>query len=309
MVREASGCDSTTDFTELGMQRVLGTKCRLFFAGMLLAWCGFGLNVLADEKTYDEAQTTRLLRFWYAGVSALESGAPLQHTAAPLIIELDAATRLTIPPHLAQQEVVEVQRMDLGAGLEDAVVIGLDARTVDVLHQGYALVYARKDKQMVLQAELPLREHFERFQKAWVNTDKPVLVINGFSGNHFMDLWVYRFAGGQPELLFADGSAAGAEFRYDVTTPIPTIWIAAEDWGDPNWNFATSDRRWMVYTWDGKEFVYNEHLSSARDMSPEERLAFYTMAIKQKMKQTKEQVVPRVSERPNRSKLVDTRPN
>ena len=150
---------------------------------------------------------------------------------------------------------------------------------------------------MVLQAELPLRERFERFEKAWVNRDEPVLVINGFSGNHFMDLWVYRFVGSQPELLFANGSAAGAEFRYDVTTPIPTIWIAAEDWSDPNWNFATSERRWIVYTWDGNGFVYNERLSSAREMSPEERLAFYTMSIKQKVKQPKEKVGPRVAER------------
>jgi hypothetical protein len=147
---------------------------------------------------------------------------------------------------------------------------------------------------MVLQAELPLRERFERFEKAWVNTDEPVLVINGFSGNHFMDLWVYRFVGGQPELLFADGSAAGAEFRYDVTTPVPTIWVAAEDWTDPNWSFATGDRRWMVYTWDGREFVYNERLSSARETSVQERLALYTIRTLQRVDQLK---VSKIGER------------
>ena len=211
---------------------------------------------------------------------------PLAHTSKPLVLELDAQTRLEVSPHLAEQEVVEIQRMNFGPGpLEDAVVVGIDARATDGLHQGYALVYARKEQQMVLQAELPLRERFERFEKAWINTDEPVLVINGFSGNHFMDLWVYRFVGGQPELLFADGSAAGAEFRYDVTTPVPTIWIAAEDWTDPNWSFATGDRRWMVYTWNGREFAYNERVSSAREMSVQERLALYTIRTLQRADQ------------------------
>ena len=57
-----------------------------------------------------------------------------------------------------QQEVVEVRRADLGPGLEDAVILGVDARMEDGMKQAYALVYARENQQMVLRAELPLRE-------------------------------------------------------------------------------------------------------------------------------------------------------
>ena len=243
------------------------------------------------QDTLNQTQAANLLAVWYRGLSAEETGRPLAHTSKPLLIELDEHTRITIPSHLAEQEVVEVQRMDLGPGLEEAVVVGLDASTADGLHQGYAIVYTRRNGQIVLHTELPLRERFERFEKAWVNTDEPVLVINGFSGNHFMDLWVYRFVGGHPELLFADGSAAGAEFRYDVTTPVPTIWIAAEDWTDPNWSFASGDRRWMVYTWNGREFAYNERVSSARETSVQERLALYTMKTLQWAETLKEHKV------------------
>jgi hypothetical protein len=179
----------------------------------LLLVCLTGTLVPASiglaKDTMSREQATHLLTAWYCGISALEYDVEHKHTAPALTLELDPTTHVVIPPHLAEQEVVEVQRMNLGPGpLEDAVVVGIDARTAEGLHQGYALVYVRKEQQMVLQAELSLRERFERFEKAWVNTDEPVLVINGFSGNHFMDLWVYRFVGGQPELLFADGSAA-----------------------------------------------------------------------------------------------------
>ena len=266
----------------------------LVFLFTLLAVTFFCTPCSSAQEKLSHDQAVNVLAAWYMGVSAEETGRPLKHTSKPLVLELDARTRLDVPSHLAEQEVAEVQRLDLGPGLEDAVVVGIDARTGDGLHQGYVLVYARKEQQMVLQAELPLRERFERFEKAWVNRDEPVLVINGFSGNHFMDLWVYRFTGGQPELLFADGSAAGAEFRYDVTTPVPTIWIAAEDWTDPNWSFATGDRRWMVYTWNGREFVYNERVSSARETSVQERLALYTIRTLQRVDQLK---VSKIGER------------
>ena len=268
-----------------------------YVVALLILFSGSCLPVTCWAKEQlSQQQAVNVLRAWYAGACAMEYGAPMKHTAPPLTVELDAKTRLAVPSHLAEQEIVEIQRADLGPGMEDSVVVGLDARTKDDLKQAYALVYARKDSAMALVAELPLRERFERIEKAWVNDHEPVLVLNGFSGNHFMDLYVYRFAAdGQPELLYANGSAAGAEFRYDVTTPVPTIWIAVEDWSDPNWNFANSDRRWNVYTWDGDEFIYNERLSSARELSVEERVSQYTMRIFKKADDRKSD--PQLAER------------
>lgn len=253
----------------------------------------FAVVLGAEHLTHAQDQlpqkrTVHMLKAWYRGISALEYGVASEHTAAPLVIELDTDTRLTVPPHLAEQEVVAVQKADLGPGLERAVIVGVDARTADGLRQAYVLVYGRREGQMYLQAELPLREHFGRFEQARVSRDEPVLIITGFSGTHFTDLWVYRFVNEEPGLLFANGSASGAEFRSDVTTPVPTIWIAAEDWGDPEWSFGTGERRWMIYTWDGRKFVYNERLSSAREMSVKERLAFYTLSIMETVKQFKE---------------------
>lgn len=259
---------------------------RLFLLALCLAWSG-PPAASAKEKLSQRA-TVHALRAWYAGVSAMEYDAPLEHTAPPLTVELDAKTRLIVPAHLAEQRIIDIQRCDLGAGMEKSVVVGLDARTTDGLKQAYALVYTRKDGAMALVAELPLRERFERIEQARVNRDEPVLVLNGSSGMHFMDLFVYRFVGGRPELLHANGSAAGAELRYDITTPTPSIWIAVEDWSDPHWNFAASERRWNVYTWAGREFIYNERLSSARELSVEERISQYTMRILQRADEFKQ---------------------
>ncbi len=249
-------------------------------------WSAFGiLIVLAAvpagwaEKSYSHEQIVPLVAWWYLGISAEETGRPLTHTSKPLTWELDKDTRVVVPPHLAKQVVIEAKRMDLGPGLEEAAVVGLNAYAPNVPPQGYALIYSRKDSQMVLYAELPLRQHFERFERAQVSPEEPLLVIYGASGAHFTDLWVYRFFGGQPQLLFANGSAAGVEVRGSAPVLAPTIWIAVENWMDPNWNFASSDRRWNVYSWTGREFLYNEKLSSAREMSVEERLSQYTMRL------------------------------
>ena len=154
---------------------------------------------------------------------------------------------------------------------------------------------------MTLVAELPLREQFDGIDVARVNTVDPVLILYGASGTHFTDVFVYDFLGGEPELLFADGSASGAEVRYDAASgAAPMIRIGVEDWGDPNWNFAQGERRWNIYSWDGNEFAYNERLSSAREMGMEERLSLYTMGI---LKRADELQAGTVSRR--RDKLED----
>ncbi len=256
-----------------------------------------------ERERLTQTQAAGVLRAWYMGMCALETSAEIVHSSPALTVELDPDTRLIVPPHLAKQEIIEIQRADLGSGLEDAVVVGVDARTKDDIPQAYALVFAHQQGVMALMAELPMREHVERIQHAWVNQREPLLVLHGASGSHFMDMFVYRFVGGQPELLFKNGSAADAEFRYDAKSPVPSIWIGVENWTDPNWDFASGDRRWNVYTWSGREFVYSERLSSVREMSIGERVSQYTIRTIQRVEENqKNETKEKISAAPRSKK-------
>ena len=209
------------------------------------------------------------------------------NTGPALTIDLGKAGRLTLPPRFAEQEVFEVKRLFyLGPGLEDAVAVGLHARSSDGIPQGFVLVYALQNRKGVLKAELPLREHFLGFEEGMID-QQPVLAILGASGAHFHDLWVYRFRDGKPELLLAQGSAAGVDLRTDPTTGDPQVWVGVENWAEPSWNYATGKRLWNVYTWTGKEFTLNPALSTARETTAGERAEWYVAQVKEGMKKLK----------------------
>ena len=205
-------------------------------------------------------------------------------TAPPLTLQLDPTTRLTLPAPCATQTITEVRRMDLGADLDDAVLVGLNCFGVEDCLQAHVLVYAKRQEAMALVADLPLHQYFESFDQALVN-GQPVLIINGASGAHAINLSVYRFTGGRPELLFDNGSAAGAEVRHTLTNPEPVIWIGIENWNDPHWSYVSGEPLWNVYTWNGQAFVYNQQLSTAPETSWEERTARYVRGVQDTMRQ------------------------
>ena len=171
----------------------------------------------------------------------------------------------------------------LGPGLEDAVVVGLHAGSPEGPSQAFALVYALDGQKGTLKAELPLREYFIQFEALTID-QKPVLAIHGASGAHFHDLWLYRFPQGKPELLLAQGSAAGVDLRTDQTTGEPQVWVGVEDWDDPTWNYATGKRRWNVYIWTGNEFKFSEALSTVRETPADERAERYVARVKEHLK-------------------------
>ena len=200
-------------------------------------------------------------------------------TGSALSIDLGKAGRLALPPRFAEQDVLEVKRVHyLGPGLEDAVVVGLHAGVPDGPTQAFALVYGGSGQQRVLKAELPLRQYYIECETLTVGREV-VLVIHGASGAHFHDLWVYRFQDGKPELLLAQGSAAGVELRPDPATGNPQIWVGVENWDDPTWNYSTGKRLWNVYTWDGVSFSFNQKLSTAPSTPAGQRAEGYVRAV------------------------------
>jgi hypothetical protein len=197
-----------------------------------------------------------------------------------LVIDLGEAGRLTVPSRFPEASVKEIEYFySLGPGFGDAVVVGLDAGSaVDFSQQGLVLVYIPSGQGLVLKAVLPLRERFTRFEQLTVGQNR-ILVIQGTSGMHFDDLWLYRFQDGNPELLLAKGSAAGIDLREDPATGDVRVWVGIENWADPHWNYATGERLWNVYSWTGTEFAFNAELSTAPETSVVDRLRGYIHAV------------------------------
>ncbi len=202
-----------------------------------------------------------------------------QATGSALTIDLGKTGRLTLPPRFAEQDVLEVKRVhDLGPGLEDAVVVGLQAGVPDGPTQAFVLVYGESGQQRVLKVELPLRQYYIGCEVLMLGQET-VLVIHGASGAHFHDLWVYRFRGSKPELLLAKGSAAGVDLRPDPATGEPQVWVGIENWDDPNWNYASGKRLWNVYGWTGEVFRFSQALSTAPEVAVEDRANGYVQRV------------------------------
>lgn len=205
------------------------------------------------------------------------------NTGSALTVDMGQGVHLNVPARFAEQKILTVERLAyLGPGLEDAVAVGLHAYDANGIGQAFALVYALNDKQATLKAELPLRQYFIGFETVTIN-QQSVLAIHGASGAHFHDLWLYRFTTGKPELLLAQGSAAGVELRPDLATGDPQIWVGVENWDDPDWNYASGERLWNVYTWDGQQFAMNSQLSTAPIKTAGERAEGYVAAVKSHM--------------------------
>jgi|GEM_PF-6856185 len=208
-------------------------------------------------------------------------------TGPALTIDLGTGGRLTIPPRFAEQDVLEVKRVFyLGPGFEDAVVVGLHAGVPNGPTQAFALIYGGSGSQRVLKAELPLQQYYVGCEVLTLGQES-VLAIHGASGAHFDDLWVYRFRDDKPELLLAQGSAAGVELRSDAETGNPQVWVGVENWNDPNWNYATGDRRWNVYTWNGGKFSLKQELSTAPFIPAEQRAEGYVHAVMKNLQSLK----------------------
>ena len=236
----------------------------------------------AKESAAESVAIDPLYRDLETGMSTQESVAK---PGMALTVDLGSA-RLSIPPHFAKQEILEIKRtLYLGPGLEDAVLVGLHGYAEkDAPSEARTIIYNLKDGKAELKAELPMREYFIGFEVLQIDGE-PVLAIHGASGAHFHDLWLYRFKTGKPELLLAQGSAAGVELRADGESSNPQVFVGVESWAEPGWNYATGKRRWNVYTWNGQSFTLDAKLSTAPLAVAEERTQSYVAAVMQKLHQ------------------------
>lgn len=226
----------------------------------------------AQRQSVDTEDLEAKLAIWNVGMEPWhpELVNP-EHTGPALTIQLSPDEAIVVPPHLADQRILSVYDPYYLSGLNDCVLVGLNAYTAERgIPQAYVLVYEKRGEGWGLRAELPLREHFMRMETLELD-EQQVLVIYGASGMHFTDLWVYTFEAGKPRLLFQTGSAAGVSVRPATGQAPATVWVGIEDWADPTWSYASGARLWNVYAWNGSEFAFSEALSTTHETSVAER--------------------------------------
>lgn len=188
--------------------------------------------------------------------------------------QLDSQTFFILPPSPVPQAVRMIQRFWRGDSFGgDQLFVGIQRYGETAIDNSAAtLIYQQIDGRFQVVAALPMREWFNRFRLVYSNEiGDQLLILRGVSGMHFHEVWVYKLGGAVPELIAANGSAAGVHIKNGEEGDAPQIWVGVADWSVPGWNYATGERRWMVYTWRNGAYSYNSTLSTVEERSITER--------------------------------------
>ncbi len=109
-------------------------------------------------------------------------------------------------------------------------------------------------------------------------------------GAHYTNVAVYGYKDGALYKIFENGSAC--EVKTDFKANKPTIKVGRANWGakektedgeEIDWSYA-SEPLWQVYRWDGKQFAYDEKLSTSPEISEHEEVQRYVDKAKSLMK-------------------------
>jgi hypothetical protein len=112
------------------------------------------------------------------------------------------------------------------------------------------------------------------------------LVVWSFGGAHYTNIYVYGFKNGELYKIFENGSACpvDADFESDK----PWIKVGRANWEKEGWCYAGRDESlWQIYLWNGKEFVYDDKLSTTLEISEEEEVGRYTDRVMQFLEKNK----------------------
>lgn len=135
-----------------------------------------------------------------------------------------------------------------------------------------------------LLGEIELGDHFDRFDLVSLNNDQSRQILAwSVSGMHSTGLTVLTYENGEVKGLFNKGSAADVEFKQpkESKSGKPEIWVGRANWKDPNWNYAVGERLWEVHVWNGKEFIYDEKLSTSPLLSEWDETSRYIQKYKE----------------------------
>lgn len=186
-----------------------------------------------------------------------------------ITVSLDDETRFALPPSAYDQQVKMIQRLGHpSVDGDDQLIVGVQLEAEDFARQAATLLYREVDDRFQLETVLPMRERFNSFRLDYSQAIKSrLLILRGTSGMHFHEVWIYDFDTSPPTLLAGNGSAAGVHLREGQESDAPQRWVGVANWDDPDWNYATGERLWNVYTWQQDSCAYDPNLSTTEKRS------------------------------------------
>ena len=165
---------------------------------------------------------------------------------------------------------------DLNGNRNEEYILGVQLRQED-LPVGGVFVCEVDGGNLKILKQIPTGDYFQKFELLYFGEKKNFqewLIAWGQSGVHHTNLQIAAFRDGKFVTLFDKGSAAGVDFKQS-DDGIPQVWVGRANWDDPNWNYAGGERLWEVHVWNGKEFVYDQTLSTSPLQSEMEEVTGY----------------------------------
>ena len=170
---------------------------------------------------------------------------------------------------------------------EDEIVVSFMGQIKDsISHISFYLIYDVVDGRTQLVKEIVGREYLGEVRLIDLEKDgqKEIAIFSG-GGAHSTSIYIYKYENGLYECIFKNGSACLVETDFEADRPI--IKVGRAKWGtkvltesgeEINWSYASGlhgDSLWQVYIWNGKEFIYDEKLSTTPEISEKEEAQRY----------------------------------
>jgi hypothetical protein len=201
---------------------------------------------------------TLLLLFIVLGGSALVITQDVSIIPHVFIFE---GHRYRVDTEFAAGRAVTIQQDFDGDGKAETL-LGFQARTDDEVGVPGSFIMLGHKTQNKFIPEI-IRKGHDYFHKVELkDTDSDgrseILFWSG-RGAHYTDLDIYKYVKGEIKQFFSKGSACGVQIIEGKSFRIK---VFHEKFDVPNWNYTQRTDRWEIWEWDGRQFVFNEGLST-----------------------------------------------
>jgi len=182
-----------------------------------------------------------------------------------------------------------IVRADMDGDKKDEAIMAMQMYTVDANESPRSFASALKvgedGKAKALLMQIPLNEFLgisvddnneKTIEVMDLNDDgKTEVAIWSSGGMHYHSLIIVGMSGGKVVELFNNGSRCPVE--YDPSEDKKVISVGREDW--PKHSYADGTYLEEIWTWNGKEFVYDKAKSTSPRMSEDEDIEGYWKLI------------------------------
>lgn len=172
---------------------------------------------------------------------------------------------LFIPPAFADIDYLHTDLDD--DGKQEVITVyqrfAIPEKTLQFAIEGMVTVY-NSDKKHVGSFSMP--GHMGRIEFVSLNKDGSKQIIAWSSGGvGYTNLAIYGYKDSRLYKIFENGGVSPIEVDLEADKPI--IKVGRANWEQKGRSYATGVPLWQVYIWNGKEFIYDENLSTAPEIN------------------------------------------